>query len=43
MSEYRRLDLSSINFSDRIVSYEEALENVTPLKFADEIIFGQKK
>lgn len=43
MSEYRRLDLNSLNFSDDIISYEEALENVTPLKFANEIIFGERK
>lgn len=43
MSEYRRLDLNSLNFSDDIISYEEALENVTPLKFTNEIIFGQRK
>lgn len=43
MSEYLRLDLSQLNFSDEIISYEEALEDVTPLKIAEEIIFGQKK
>ena len=43
MSEYRRLDLNQLNFSADTISYEKALENVSPLKFSNEIIFGQKK
>lgn len=43
MSEYRRLDFSKLNFSDDIISHEEALENVTPLKLSEDIISGQRK
>lgn len=43
MSEYSRLDFSQLNFSDDIISYEEALENVTPFEFDEDIISGKKK
>lgn len=43
MSEYRRLDFSKLNFSDNTISYEEALENATPLKLANDVLFGQRK
>lgn len=43
MSEYRRLDFSKLNFSDNTISYEEALENATPLEISDDIMFGRKK
>lgn len=43
MSEYNRLDFSNLNFSDDIISYEEALENVTPFEFDEDIISGKKK
>ena len=43
MSEYRRLDFSKLNFSDDIISHEEALENATPLKLSEDIISGQRK
>lgn len=43
MSEYRRLDFSKLVFSDTVISYEEALEKVTPLKVSNEIISDDKK
>ena len=43
MSEYRRLDFSKLNFSDNTISYEEDLENATPLKLANDVLFGQRK
>lgn len=43
MSEYRRLDFSKLNFSDNVISHEEALGNTTPFKLENDVIFGQKK
>lgn len=43
MGEYRRLNFSKLNFSDDIISYDDALENVTPFEFSTNVIFGQKK
>lgn len=43
MGEYRRLNFSKLNFSDDTISYDEALENVTPFEFSTNVIFDQKK
>ncbi len=43
MGEYRRLNFSKLNFSDDIISYDDALENVTPFEFSTNVILGQKK
>lgn len=43
MGEYHRLNFSKLNFSDDTISYNEALENVTPFEFSTNVIFGQKK
>ena len=42
MSEYHRLDFNKLSFSNDVISYEEALENATPLKITNDIISGQK-
>lgn len=34
MSEYRRLDFSKLNFSDEVITYDEALKNATPLELS---------
>ena len=43
MSEYRRLAFSKLNFSDEVITYDEALENVTPLELSNDVVFGRKK
>lgn len=43
MCEYRKLNFSKLNFSDEIVSYEDALKNVTPLQISKEVILGKRK
>lgn len=43
MSEYRRLDFSKLNFSDDVITYEDAVKKATPFDFTNDIIFGQKK
>ncbi|HBJ1652543.1 hypothetical protein [Clostridium botulinum] len=39
----RRLDFSKLNFSNRIISSEEALKDVEPFDFDKEILAGNKK
>ena len=34
MSEYRRLDFSKLNFSDEVITYDEALKNATPFEIS---------
>ena len=43
MCEYRKLNFSKLNFSDDVVSYEDALKNVTPLQIPKEVIDGKRK
>lgn len=40
---YRRLDFSKLSFSDKIVTTEEALRDVVPFKWADDVLQGKKK
>ena len=41
--EYKRLDMSKLNMSHKIISMEEALKDVTPMKFIDDVYNGTKK
>ena len=41
--EYRRLDFSKLKFSENIISTEEALKDITPIQWSDEILSGRKK
>ncbi len=40
---YRRLDLSKLNMSHKIISMEETLKDVTPMVFDEEVYNGTKK
>lgn len=40
---YKRLDFSKLNFSDNVISREEALENITPFELENDVVLGQKK
>ena len=42
MAEYRRLDLNSLNFSDDIISYEEAIKNVESFKMINIDLDGEE-
>lgn len=42
MGEYRRLDLNSLNYSDEIISYEEAIKNVEPFKMINIDLDGEE-
>lgn len=42
MSGYRKLDLSKLKFSGTL-SMEEALKDVTPIDFSDDILSGKEK
>jgi len=41
--EYKRLDFSKLNFSDKVVTAEEALRDVNPFKWSDDVLLGKKK
>jgi hypothetical protein len=41
--EYKRLDMSKLVFADRIVPMEEALKDVTPIEWSDDVLSGKKK
>jgi len=41
--EYKRLDFSKLNFSDIVVTAEEALRDVNPFKWSDDVLLGKKK
>ena len=43
MSEYRKLNLSALKFSDTIISHEEALKDVTPFRLSNDAIESNKK
>lgn len=42
MSEYRKLNFSKIKFGDTL-SMDEALKNVSPIDYPNEILTGNKK
>lgn len=42
MVEYHRLDLNSLNYSDEIISYEEAIKNVEPFKMINIDLDGEE-
>jgi hypothetical protein len=41
--EYKKLDMSSLVFADRIIPMEEALKDVTPINWPDNVLSGKKK
>jgi len=41
--EYKRLDFSKLNFSDIVVTAEEALRDVNPFKWSDDVLQGKNK
>lgn len=41
--EYKRLDLSKLNMSHEIISMEEALKDITPMVFDEEVYNETKK
>ena len=40
---YKRLEFSKLNFSDKVVTAEEALRDVTPFKWTEDVLQGKKK
>ena len=40
---YKRLDLSKLNMSHKIISMEEALKDITPMIFNEAVYNGTKK
>lgn len=40
---YKRLDLSKLNMSHKIISMEKALKDVIPMVFDEEVYNGTKK
>ena len=42
-SQYKRLNLSKLNFSSRSISTEEALRDVIPIQWSNDIISGKKE
>lgn len=43
MRGYHKLDLSKLNYTDKPISYEDALVNVTHLNIPTEICSGEQK
>ncbi len=43
MAEYKKLDLSKLNFSDTPITTEEALSDVEPFEIPDSFISGGKQ
>lgn len=43
MSNRRKLNFSKLSFSDKIVSSAEALKEVVPIEWSDEVKCGAKK
>lgn len=39
--EYKRLDLSKINFKNTIISTEEALKDIVPIAWSDDVLNGK--
>lgn len=42
-NNYKRLDLSTLNMSHKVISMEEALKDVTPMVFIEDVYNGSKK
>lgn len=40
---YKKLDLSTLNYADKIITSDEALRNVTPLEWSEKVLSGEKK
>jgi hypothetical protein len=40
---YRHLDFSKLNFSDKVVTSKEALQDVIPIKWSDDVLQGKKQ
>lgn len=43
MSDYKRLNFSSLKFSDKTKSLSEALENTSPINWSQDILNGERK
>jgi hypothetical protein len=41
--EYKKLDMSKLIFADGFISTEEALKDVTPIEWSDDVLSGKKK
>ena len=42
-SNYRRLDMSKLKFSDKTMSMEESLKDIIPIRWSDDVLNGKKK
>ena len=42
-SDYRRLDMSKLKFSDKTMSMEESLKDIIPIHWSDDVLNGKKK
>ena len=40
---YKRFDISKLNISNKTISMEEALKDVTPMVFIEDVYNGRKK
>lgn len=40
---YKRLNISKLNISNKTISMEEALKDVTPMVFIEDVYNGRKK
>lgn len=40
---YKKLNLSALNYADKIITSEEALKNVAPLEWSEKVLSGEKK
>ena len=43
MGGYRKLNFNKLTFADDTLSYEESLNNVTPLNIPNEVITGKRQ
>lgn len=41
--EYKRLDFSKLTFSDKEVTTEEALRDIVPFEWSDEVLQGKQE
>ena len=42
-SNYRRLDMSKLKFSDKTMSMEESLKDIITIHWSDDVLNGKKK
>ena len=42
-SDYKQLDLSKVEFSSKVLTYEEALRDVAPFPWAKETMDGERE